>query len=332
MNQPKIIFYTRGGLGDMYGFFSMLPDLLRSRNISMDNILFYIDSLYILYPNQFPNENKSLFSMLLAAGIDKINIIPESESSAAASGCSMTSPDDLINGACLDRIEYNFMFWRSQKTINFMKKILENNPCATFIDLPITEQIFEWKENKYHKLTEYERTPLTFMPSGSEKRYVDSILKTKHILIHVRVKGFREKTTDVDQIIDLCDELSITPILIGLQERAFLRSLSKHANLKTIDTLVDLRNNHLSFDGQMYLSEKAKYMVTSSSGFTFHRICAKSNGARTIIRIPYCLGSPKGYLHHKYVEDKDNIILDSDIDNISDILETIRQDDKDGKI
>jgi hypothetical protein len=331
MGKIKIIFYGRGGIGDLYGFFSLLPDLLKKRNMSIEDVRFYIDSLYVLYNQQLQTEAKAMFSLLLAAGIHKINTIPEKDSSSYVFGCTIPFEEDLVNGVDLKKVEHDFMFWRRPETRDFIRKVLEDNPSATLIDLPITETFFEWKDNKYNKLPEYERTPLVFSPTIAEKKYIDNILKIKHVLIHVRLKGLLEKITDIDKIIDLCSELLITPILIGLNERTILSTPNTSYNLKTTGHFIDLRNN-MSHDALMYMVEKAKYIVTSSSGLTFHRTCYKPKETKTIIRVPYRLGTPKGYMYHKDVEDKNNIIFNSDEDNISQILEIIKQDNKDGKM
>ena len=307
----KCVVYMRGGNGDVYPFLTILPQIMKEKNLTVDDITLYLDSAYTLYPGSYKFESKTMLRMIDAAGIKNIIFVPGLCSSA--NDLLWPSQNARIYGPLIDEnFDRNeFMFWKSSLTKEFMKSKL--NKDTIFID-GVVDANFEWdmKKEEYKQLS-YEEFPLEFKPHISEMIKINTMLATPHLLIHYRKKGYKEDTNHYNKIIEFCNDNDIVPIVIGLKDN----------NLT--GNFMDLREE-LTVDGLFYITKEAKMMLTSSSVFTFHRLYYQFKNKTTIISSPTHLGGFEKSLKQKIYDNSNHYFFNSDEDNIDKICEVIKNE------
>ena len=264
----KAIVYLKGGLGDVYPVLSILPKVMEDRGLKKEDMKFFTDCVYLLFPEIYGQRLKNVMVELLkVGGVEEYEIIPEKYQSA--NDLDWPNKEAQICGPNLGKncSKNDFFLWRFPWTKKYMKEEFDKLPKdSIIIDDIVAERIFEWKDGEYKDLRNYERVPLNFVPSEKEKIYIDKICTGKHLLIHIRVKGKGESISDFNKIIKHCKDKGIKCILLGMTDEG---SIESSENI--IDLRINKEEGKISFTAEMYLSYKAKLMLASSSGFTIHR-------------------------------------------------------------
>ena len=310
----KAVVYMKSGLGDIYPFLAMLPEIMKEKEWKKEDMKFFIDNIYLLQPERWRFEKNSTIEMLKVAGIEDYEIVPIGSDSSGA--MDWPSKDAEINGPKLG-INFNkndFLFWRFPHTKEFMKKQVSDD--CIFIDDMLTEHVYEWSNGEYKKI-DYKKVPLNFIPEEKEKKYIDDICTGKHLLIHVRLKGKVESIADFSRIIKHCKEKGIKCILIGLV---------KEGHIMPSENIIDLRSSEeekISPIGMFYLSAKAKLMVTSSSGWTYHRLCHNFKDKKTIASYARHRNDYKAIISKEHLENPNHVFFDADEDNVDKIIKEI---------
>lgn len=313
----KAVVYLKGGLGDVYSCLAMLPQVMKEKGLKKDEVKIYTDCVYLLNPEYFGKTlQDSMIELLNLGGVYNYEIIPEPYNSAYDINwpSDEAQRDSPIMGGNFDK--HDFLFWRFPQTKDFMKEQLEKYPGCTFIDTVVTEFIYEWKDGEYKELT-HDRVPLNFVPKEKEKKYLDKICEEKHILIHVRIKAKEESMGNFNRIIKFCQNRKIKCILTGLKDEG----------IEQRDNIIDLRNStdeeKISFAGMMYLSAKAKLMLTSSSVQTYHRLYYNYQDKKTISCFAQFRGDYKNYFQQKILDNPNNIFLNADAYYIDKVMDEI---------
>ncbi len=307
----KCVAYMRGGSGDVYPFLAILPQIMKEHNLNMDDIVLYLDSVYTLNPTSHKFASETMLRMIDVAGLKNIIYVPIDNSSAM--DLLWPSQNARIYGPLMEENfdKKEFMFWKELRTREFIRSKLTKD--TIFID-GVVDTNFEWdmKKEEYKQL-DYEEVPLEFKPDVSEMIKINDMLKSSHLLIHYRKKGYKEDTYYYNKIIEFCSANNITPIVIGL----------KDDNL--IGRFIDLREE-LSVDGLFYITKESKMMLTSSSIFTFHRLYYNFKNKTTIISYPNHLGGFEKSLKQKIYDNPNHYFYNSDEDNIDKICEVIKNE------
>lgn len=307
----KCLVYLRGGCGDIYPFLVMVPEILRENNLNIDDIQIYIDSVYLQDPEKHQFDSQTMFKLFAAYGFTRLCVLDKCHSTAW--DLLWSSKEAIVQGPKININfrEDDFMFWRSEFTKRYMKSQLEKHPDAIFID-GVVDRIFQWENGKYKQLT-YDEYPVKFIMKDSEKIFIDTMLKEKHILIHYRIKGTYDNNNYFNSVIDFCNKQNRIPIFIGL----------KGGNLK--GNFIDLRER-LSVEELFYIVEKADLMLTSSSIISYHRVYFNYEDRKTILCTPYHLGGFICNFNQKIYNNQNHIFLNSDEDNLEKIYEVIKGD------
>ncbi len=313
----KAIVYIKGGLGDIYPVLSILPKVMQDRELKKEDMKFYTDCVYLLFPDVYGSRLKNASNELLkAGGVEEYEIIPEEYQSAT--DLDWPNAKAQVYGPILGENcrKDNFFLWRYSRTKEYMRKEFDKLPKdSILIDSVVAERIFEWKDGEYKDLRNYERVPLKFVPNEKEKEYVDSICTGKHLLIHIRIKGKEESIENYNKIIKHCKEKGIKCILLGR---------TNEGKIELRDNIIDLRDCRLSFTAEMYLSSKAKLMLTGSSGFTIHRLYHNFKDKKTISCYAQSRGDYKKHLPKKIIENSNHIFFDADENNTDKIIKEIQ--------
>ncbi len=310
----KAIVYMKSGLGDIYSFLAMFPELMKEKRWKKEDMKFFVDNIYLLQ-SQWRFEKNSLIEMLKVAGINNYEIVPIEFSSSGA--MDWPNEDAEINGPKLG-INFNkndFLFWRFPQTKEYMRKQVLDD--CIFIDNMLTEHTYLWENGEYKRRLDYGRVPLNFIPDEKEKKYIDGICTGKHLLIHIRIKGKAESIADFNRIIKYCKGKRIKCILIGLVSEGYIMPN---------DNIIDLRSGEeekISPVGMFYLSEKAKLMVASSSGWTYHRICYNFKDKKTIASYARHRNDYRAIIYKEHLENPNHVFLNADEDNVERIIKEI---------
>ncbi len=308
----KLVIYVKGGLGDIYPVVSWFKEIKEKYKVDDEDVKLFVDSVYFIdskYKLMFEAETRKI----IHRAFDSFEIIPLSYTSAYDT--NYPTPEERRKSPEVNKIKNDFMFYRDQSTKEYMKKQLTED--CILLDFVHTEQAYIWSNGEYRGKLSCKRVPLHFKPNDEEKEMVDNLLKEKHILIHARKKGKAESQEFFNKIVRHCETKSIKCILIGLPDECDINTASKY--------IIDLRGEILSFEAQMYLIEKAKYMLAESSGFAYHRLYQNFDGKKTIFNWPNHLGDYKYFLCRDHKKNPNHIFFDSDEDHSDEIIKEINK-------
>ena len=109
----------------MIALFSMLPEIMKKKNLKIEEIEFIVDSVYFLFPEKYRYEQETTLEMFKYFNIKKFFMIPKEFSSAL--DLRWSSKEAQIYGPKLNENfrEDDFMFWRQDSTRMFVSAWLE---------------------------------------------------------------------------------------------------------------------------------------------------------------------------------------------------------------
>ena len=293
------IVYLRGGLGDFYPFLCIWPIIIK--NYKLENIKYFLDTVYLNYMGPgYEFNRQSLLYLLNIGNIYEYTVIPRHFSCAG----DILYPDAKArcDGPIEKNIKNEFMFWRKAETKEYIKGHLKFDDDI-LIDMAFTEQTFMWKNNEYRELKIDQRMPLTIIPDNKEKEHIHNICQEPHVVLHIRIKGYNESAHNFNNIINYCKVKNIKCILVGF---------SVEGTILPLDNIIDLRDNKVSFSGQMYLMTYAKNVIASGSGFTFHRLYHNFLDKKTMLYYPKSLGDISHGIYKGHLQNPNHIFVDTD--------------------
>lgn len=284
----KLICYISYGAGDSYDLFTILPDFIEKRKVN--SVKFYVDSIYFL-SNNFSSQRTATIKMINTI-TDDYEIVPEEFSSHQQ---LYYGKEDRTLGPQYDKIKNTFLFYRKPETISYIKDKLKE--CDLFLySVMGINFTYEWKDNTNISLLEYSRKPLSLSVSNENRNRVSNLLKEYNVLLQVRKKGISETDKYFKNLYSILIDRGFKVLCINLDN-------------------VDIPNaedfSYLSFESVMYLTEKIKYMICSSSVLGCHRIHFNK---KTIINTPYRNGSNE-VIFTDYIDNPNYLFLNSEIDN-----------------
>jgi len=312
----KCVVYMRGGLGDMYPFLTQLPSFLKEYELKMSDLDIYIDSAYFQRPDIpiYKFNLHSMKEMLKCFGIFNYTTIPADSTSAwdLKFHCQMCHIFGAETHKIFEHIEpesSKFMFWRQDKTIEYINNKIKDNNARYFVDVAIPEHIYIWdlKFKKKPIKMNYQEREMDYTVPEEEKKFIDNILKNKHMLIQLGLRGFAENVNDANILINKLTSEGYKVILSGF-DIGYIKN----------DNVVDFTNNNLSFAGYLYLSENAKEAIMYSSFFSFHRMYVGEN-----ITYSYWakhLGDWHNYLWESCLNNPNNRFINSDEHSILEVV------------
>jgi hypothetical protein len=310
----KCLVYMRGGLGDMYPFLTMKPELFKEYGLSEEDLTYWIDSVYFNATDRNPSYALNLDSMrklFELTNVKEFNLVPNESTSAwdlifHCNECHKFGPHHHSQ-------DKEFMFGRNQVTKEFIMDKLREGEFDYFVDVAIPEHVYLWKageeEPKPIKLN-YLRKQIAYQISQEEKNKIDELLKTKHIVVQYGMRGANETKAYANSINSFLTSQGYKVLMMGFDY-----------GLVPYDNLINLTNGRLSFEGYLYLVDNADKALLYSSFFAFHRMY--KGDKKTISYWARHLGSWEKYLYDQCLKNPNNIFIDSDefalnvvIDNI----------------
>ena len=294
-NKMKLICYLQCGLGDWYDLLTMLPELMKDRNIKREDIKFYIDCIYF-HDEKFKAEKKAAIKMM-ELFTDDWEIVPENVGSFR--NLYYEDESDRTYGPKYEKIKNDFLFYRLPQTKEYMKSQLKDNDM--FIHSILGKHIYEWKDGKNIRIR-YTQKPLEFNTD-----------KKDTVLIHVRKKGGYVTEDFYDNIIEYLHNKNKKVILIG----------NKDVYLTWKNTIQDVRGI-LSFEEVMELIPKCEYMITSCSMFGYHRLLFNKP---TIVLMPEQTGGGgrNAIFQEETIKNENYLILNADKPILGAVMERIKQ-------
>lgn len=300
----KCLVYLRGGLGDMFPFLSQRDKI--KEEFKIDEFTYLFDSAYYQKDDipAFKMNLQSMERLLAMYGISMDNKVPKELTSAwdldfHCAGCHSKGP-----------IHHNshkeFMFGRKKKTIEFVMRYADILESDYIIDVAIPEHIYIWKMdyNKdfvFSRLQYVDRIVAKPELKQEEKDYIDRLLVEKNIVVQYGMRGYQENLEMAKEYLAWLKSQGYTALVIGF-----------NYGFNFDDKIIDLTNGKLSFDGYLYLLEKAEKAMLYSSFFSFYRMYLGLD-KKTIVYWAKRLGSWEQYIYPKIFENKQNIIIDSDL-------------------
>jgi len=297
----KLICLITHGLGDWYPPLTILKSIMKKRNIS--DLEIYVDSIYFASPN-FPLQQETGIKMIESITKNWIPVPPE----YFGSGDWYGIPDRRL-GPQYEDIKYDFLFYRLPQLQQYMNNILSQQKekhiflCGTGI------WSYEWNGYENIPIDFSERHPL-ILGIPEEKEFLDSIIKEDNILIHMRKKGGGVSDSYFHELITYCNSKGKKTILLGLQNEV---------RIPIPENNYDLREK-LSVEGVFYLIERNKYMITSSSVYTYHRFFFN---LPTVITIMEHDVDRYHAFHKEDLENKNYIFYDSDLPHLENMKRNI---------
>ena len=189
----KAIVYIKGGLGDIYPVLSILPKIMQDRGLKKEDMKFFTDCVYLLYPKTYGQRlENAMIELLKVGGVTDYKIIPEEYQSAI--DLDWPNAKAQVCGPNLGKncSKDDFFLWRYSRTKEYMRKEFDKLPKGSIIiDDVVAERIFEWKDGEYKDLINYERVPLKFIPN---EEFIDS-----YVMPHVG----KQKPLDANKIFKL---------------------------------------------------------------------------------------------------------------------------------
>jgi ADP-heptose:LPS heptosyltransferase len=288
MENKKLVLYCSHGLGDFYEMLCMVPEIKRINSIKDEDVHFFIDSVYF-HDKKYKVEMNSTIDLLALVGNNGIcTIVPENIGSYH--GLIWYGNSDWRKGIEYDKIKNDFLFYREQKTKDYMKEQIDENTIFIYSSLG-GNFVYEWKNGENIKIN-YKMKPIK--------------LRKKTILIHSRIKGFRMDSNFFTEIINHCIRNNFMVCLIGNKNEI---TIDEHPQIE--DT-----TGKLALEYNLDLIENCDYMIGNSSMFTLHRLMFNKP---TIICTPEDSWRTPGYkylFNKKQLENPNFLFLNSDEDNI----------------
>ena len=288
--------------------------MLSKSEFKIDEFTYVFDSAYYQKPDvpALKMNLQSMETLLKKYGIEMYNKVPT----------ELTSAWDLdfhcdkchANGPEYHNSENDIMFGRKQKTKEFILRLADILNCEYFIDVAIPEHIYIWKmdeNNKfiYSKIYTTNRKLPEIEIDDVEKSAIDTIISDKHIVVQFGMRGYHETVNNANEYISWLKSQGYKVIVIGF-----------NYGFQFDDNVIDMTNGKLSFDGYLYLLKNANKAMLYSSFFSFYRMYLGLE-KKTIVYWAKHLGSWDAYLDKKCLENKNNIIIDSDVFGNSTIME-----------
>jgi len=282
----KLIWLVTHGLGDWYLPLSLIPKFIQQHEISKLDL--YVDSIYFAQTN-YPLQ-KETGSKMLSSISPKWAAVP---SEYFGSDDWHGIPNRYLGPQYTD-IKHDFLFYRRQQLKDYIRNLLtkETEPFRFICGTGIWS--YEWDGNENIPVDFSGRTSLKFeLPRNLG--YLHNLVHQNAVLIHLRKKSAYTDDDYFNQIISYCHSKGKYTILIGLKQEV---AVDKSA------MVIDLRMETITPEEIFYLIENMKYMITSSSVYTWHRF---NFNLPTIVTIPETSGY--GYCV------KENAFLPEDLHN-----------------
>lgn len=271
----KLVLLLRYGIGDWYDLLSMLPEILKDKNLTKDDLKIYVDCIYF-HDSRYSVEKESAVK-LIELFTKNWEVVPK----------ELGSFDNLHMERVKDMRKVFLPFCR-QETKNYIQSKLNTDDIliSAFMGL----YIYEWKNNT-NVVLNFKKEPLRL-----------PLEKPKEILIHIRKKGNYVSDTFYNNIMQQCIDNNIRCILIGNEKEMYIHS-NKH--------ILDLRNK-LSLGEIFDYIEKADYMISSTSIFAYHRF---HTNKPTIFLNPVFTGTAlqTPVVRPEYLNNKNYLFLNCDI-------------------
>jgi hypothetical protein len=306
--KPYVV-YLRGGIGDQYAFFAMLPEFLKERNITTNDLEIYVDSVYFYSPQQYWRQKEALLAIYTYYDTLYFTEIPGNVGSAHNLHFFQ---EERERGFNLDLHGTDFMYARTQTTKDYFKNILQGRPL---IDVPYVEQVLEFKNGQYTKLNYKRKQILENLHIETHHDLLNNLFGSYNefannsILCFINCKGRQENFQKYLSIIKSLNSKKIRTIVIGTTKEVLPSET------------IDLRNR-LTFQENLFLINYAPITLMSGSSFAFHRLHNNNHGF-SVYNWPCHLGDPFYLLPQDQTKNPYNYFFNADKDNTKEIINTL---------